>query len=124
MASPPPPTPSAPSEMVPTRPKRYVSSPETEREAEPWLYYGLFDTHSEERMKFDKPNIRCGNNCETRNSSENIQDRGKGKTGETGNNRKCWEEFQINRNSCLSRKSCIPEYQYLYISSIIYISLV
>ena len=22
--------------------------------------------------------------------------------------RKCWEEFQINRNSCLSRKSCIP----------------
>ena len=53
-------------------------------------------------------NIRCGNNCETRNSSENIQDRGKGKTGETGNNRKCWEEFQINRNSCLSRKSCIP----------------
>ena len=44
-----------------------------------------------------------------KNSSENIQDRGKGKTGETGNNRKCWEEFQINRNSCLSRKSCIPD---------------
>ena len=40
--------------------------------------------------------------------NKTAQDRGKGKTGETGNNRKCWEEFQINRNSCLSRKSCIP----------------
>ena len=32
------------------------------------------------------------------------------KIEENRKNRKCWEEFQINRNSCLSRKSCIPDF--------------